>query len=110
MTNVRLTRGAGEHYALECEGHATGSPEMCAAISCLAGSLEGWAENSPDVEVQRLEVGPGRVEIAFCPAAWPGSDAACRGVYELLRAGFLRLEAAGPEFLSVKQEEKQEIP
>ena len=55
MTRVRLTQEPGKRYTLTCEGHATGSPEVCAAISCLAGSLEGWVENSPSADAQQLD-------------------------------------------------------
>jgi len=106
VTRVRLTQEPGRHYALTCEGHATGSPEVCAAISCLAGSLEGWVENSPSADVQHLEVRPGFVQIVFTPAAGPGSaPLVCQGVYDLLQIGFLRLEAAAPDFLCVEREE-----
>ncbi len=106
MTRVRLAQEPGRRYALTCEGHATGSPEVCAAISCLAGSLEGWVENSPSADAQQLEVRPGFVQIVFTPAAGPGSaPLVCQGVYDLLQIGFLRLEAAAPDFLCVEREE-----
>lgn len=106
MTRVRLTQEPGRHYALTCEGHATGSPEVCAAISCLAGSLEGWVENSPSADAQQLEIRPGFVQITFAPAdGTDGAVMACQGVYDLLQIGFLRLEAAAPDFLCVEREE-----
>ena len=40
MTKVYLERD-GNCFLVSCQGHATGSPEMCAAISCLVGTLEG---------------------------------------------------------------------
>ncbi len=103
MTKVRLSQKPGSRYALTCEGHATGSPEVCAAISCLAGSLEGFVEHSPCAEAQRLEVRPGFVQIVFAPAEGSGPAAQmCRGVYDLLRIGLLRLAAAAPEHVFVK--------
>mgnify|MGYP002522054112 FL=1 len=106
MTRVRLTQDPGRHYAVTCEGHATGSPEVCAAISCLVGSLEGWVENSPSADVQHMEIRPGFVQIVFTPAAGPDSaPLVCQGVYDLLQIGFLRLEAAAPDLLCVEREE-----
>ena len=97
MTRVRLTQEPGRHYALTCEGHATGS---------RAGSLEGWGENSPSADVQHLEVRPGFVRIVFTPAVGAASALlVCQGVYDLLQIGFLRLEAAAPDFLCVEREE-----
>ena len=106
MTHVSLAQRPGTIYTVTCEGHATGSLEMCAAISCLTGSLEGWVENSPHAVGKVLEIRPGFAQITFVPAEGAdGAAAACQGAFDLLQAGFLRLEATGSEYLSVEREE-----
>lgn len=105
MTKVTLRQVPGKHYSLTCEGHATGSTEVCAAISCLASSLEGWLENSDSAEAQKTEVRPGFVQIIFTPAqAQHPAQLACQEVFNLAEMGFLRLEAGYPAYLSVTRE------
>ena len=68
MTNVTLKQELFSRYSVECEGHATGSAAVCAAVSCLVSSLESWAANSPNARVRRSEVRPGFacIELRLC--------------------------------------------
>ena len=43
VTKVYLEKDGGR-YLVACQGHATGSVEMCAAISCLVQALDSWLE------------------------------------------------------------------
>lgn len=92
MTQVYLERKGGT-FLVSCTGHATGSPEMCAAISCLIGTLDGWLENSGGCVERRVE--PGNVLLRFRG----GSD--CRTAFEMATTGFFRLQATDSAHISV---------
>ena len=53
MTKVRAMR-RGDHYAVHARGHATGSPQVCAAISGLLYALAGYARNAGSVSYTHL--------------------------------------------------------
>lgn len=77
MTNGRVALEK-ESFRLELDGHATGYPEVCAAVSCLAYTLAGFltnAEAAGDADVEALVLEPGCVRIharggARTEAAW----------------------------------------
>ncbi len=98
MTRVELTR-RGDVYRVYCSGHAAGSPEICAAVSCLVYSLAGWTRLAP-VRRLRERLESGEAELVFhareCPAE-------ARGAFELVRAGFMQLESLEPEMISVRE-------
>lgn len=93
MTKVYLERD-GNCFLVSCQGHATGSPEMCAAISCLVGMLEGWLENS-GYHVLECRVEPGDVCIRF------QGGMICKTAFDVICTGFLRLEATDNVHISV---------
>lgn len=100
MTKVTMERdGASGWYTLQVAGHATGSKALCAAVSCLVQSLEGWLGAYDErAEVLQAEKASGRAYFRF--REWDRD--ACRGVWELLKAGFLRLAATEPKKISVE--------
>lgn len=77
MTNGHVVLGKGT-FRLVLNGHATGYPEVCAAVSCLAYTLAGFltnAEAAGDADVEALVLEPGCVRIharggARAEAAW----------------------------------------
>ena len=104
MTKVTLKQELFSRYSVACEGHATGSGAVCAAVSCLVSSLESWAANSPNARIRRSEVRPGFACIEFGPE---GSSLealqACREVFSLVEGGFLCLAAGYPEYIRLER-------
>ncbi|MCD7927352.1 MAG: ribosomal-processing cysteine protease Prp [Oscillospiraceae bacterium] len=95
MTQVYLEQD-GKRYLVSCLGHATGSPAVCAAVSCLAQTLEAYLEEMLPEDSTRL-VGEGQAVFRF---SGPGA----RTVFYLMTIGFLRLEQTAPECVQVTQE------
>lgn len=93
MTRVYLEQD-GNRYTVTARDHATGSVEMCAAISTLIYTLEGWLRNST-VLVLDSTVEDGNVRIVFVG----GSN--CETVFDMVTVGFLRLQATDPKHISV---------
>lgn len=93
MTQVYLEQG-GDRYLVSCRGHATGSPAVCAAVSCLVQTLESYLDEMlPD---STGLVGEGQATFRF---SGPGA----RTVFHLMSIGFLRLEQTAPEYVQVEQ-------
>lgn len=97
MTRAEV-RICGTRCTLKLEGHATGHPEVCAAISTLAGSLEAYLENWPEAveEVYCWRVQPGDVEMDI-----EGSEDA-KAAFRLVAVGLARLELACEDALVVE--------
>ena len=94
MTQVRLHYGA--EMRVEADGHATGSPALCAAVSCLAYTLKGWLANAEDVIVTENSMEDG--SICF---AW-GGGAGSETVMDFLMVGFIELMETEPERITVE--------
>lgn len=93
MTQVCLEQ-AGRKFMVKCQGHATGSVEVCAAVSCLVYTLAGWLRNTSVVRVaEKLE--DGDVLIQFC-----GGDAA-ETAFDMISVGFLQLQEQYGDYISV---------
>lgn len=94
MTRVALKEDGGR-YLVVCEGHATGSSEVCSAVSTLVYTLLGYLKNADGVAVEKEELADGYAEIEFS-----GGECA-RVAYELICIGFLQLSQSKGEFLEV---------
>ena len=96
MTRVMLKKGRG-HCTIICRGHAEGSPEMCAAVSCLVYSAAGWLRNTTGAQIldERLEPGDAYISFTGFGAKW---------LYDFLAVGFLQLEQHDPEHIAVEAE------
>jgi uncharacterized protein YsxB (DUF464 family) len=94
MTRITLKEDGGR-YSVVCEGHATGSREVCAAVSALAYSLLGWLKNAGDVAIDSEVVADGYFEVEFSGGERAGA------VFELIGIGFLQLEASKGEYIAV---------
>ena len=93
MTQVYLEQ-AGRKFMVKCQGHATGSVEACAAVSCLVYTLAGWLRNTSVLMVkEKLEDGDALIQ--FC-----GGDAA-ETAFDMICVGFLQLEAQYGDYISV---------
>lgn len=91
MTEVTLHYG--DSFSARCRGHATGSPEVCAAISCLMFTAAGWLHNTQDAELVYEKLDSGDAYLRWHGGKW---------LYELLKIGFLQLQKTEPEKISVK--------
>jgi len=86
MTHVYLEQD-GDRYTVRCEGHAVGSVELCAAISCLLYTAAGWLHNA-EAEILEERLDPGDAKLVF-----RGGDD-CGTLFEILIVGFLQLQKA----------------
>ena len=95
MTNVYLEQD-GNRYTVSSQGHATGSPEVCAAASCLIYTLAGWLRNSTVVVLQeRLD------EDADAFLQYYSDGAGGETVFDMICVGFLQLAQQYPAYISV---------
>jgi len=95
MTEVTLY--CGDSCAVRCKGHATGHPDVCAAVSCLLYTAAGWLHNTQEAELLMERLDSGDAYLRWHGGVW---------LYDLLKIGFLQLERAKPEAVSVKIEKK----
>ena len=91
MTEVTLHRG--DSCSVRCRGHATGAPDVCAAISCLMYTAAGWLHNTQEAELVYEKLDSGDAYLRWNGGEW---------LYDLLKIGFLQLEKAVPKKISVK--------
>lgn len=94
MTAV-YARRHGNSFLIRAKGHATGSAEVCAAISALLYSLGGYLSNADTVSNVKLRLESGDSEISFV-----GKNEAF-AVFMLCVIGFLQIEEANREYISV---------
>lgn len=94
MTNCYGEREGG-HCLLRLEGHATGKPEVCAAISGLVYSLAGYLSNT-ETEIYRMDLEPGDVTLHF-----NGGEREI-GAFEMTVIGLRQLERQYPEQVKTK--------
>lgn len=95
MTKVYLEHCAGTFY-IYARGHATGSTEVCAAVSCLLYTIAGWLKNHPEIGgIHRLD--DGDASIVFFD-----KEQSAKTVFELAQVGFLQLAQSYPDYISVE--------
>ncbi len=97
MTSGAMTDD-GKTLTLSLLGHATGSPEVCAGISAIAGALAGWVLNHPGAEPAtiRLEEGEAYIRVVR-------PDLRCRVAFEMAEIGLLQIARQYPEFLKFQK-------
>ena len=94
MTEVFLEQD-GTRYTVQCTGHATGSVETCAAISCLLYTLAGWLENSGCTLLhEQLEAGDALIQFT--------GGAKAKTAFEMICIGFLQLEEQSEDCMDVE--------
>lgn len=91
MTEV--TMHCGDSFSVRCKGHATGAPDVCSAISCLLYAAAGWLHNTQDAELVYEKLDSGDAYFRWHGGKW---------LYDLLEIGFLQLQKARPDVISVK--------
>lgn len=101
MTKVYAERD-GNRYTVHAQGHATGSPEVCAAISGILYALAGYVRNATDGSTiaydERLD--SGSVHLHFCGG--PGAA----GAFDMAVIGLKQIEAKYPDFLLMEYREE----
>ena len=93
MTRVYLEQD-GQRYTVSCKGHATGSVEACAAVSCLVYTLAGWLHNT-SVLVLKEQLKDGDALIQY------HGGAAAETAFDMICVGFLQLAQEYGDFVSV---------
>lgn len=98
-----MTKGYAELEDGRCllvlDGHATGSPAVCAAVSGLVYALAGYltnAERDGRAEGYAMELEPGRVRIHA------SGDDRCVGACEAVILGLCQLAESEPEYLTME--------
>lgn len=94
MTRAYLEQD-GHRYTVSCKGHATGSVEACAAVSCLIYTLAGWLRNSAVVVLKEELDDDAMAMIQFC------GGAAAETAFDMICVGFLQLAESYGEYISV---------
>lgn len=94
MVNGSMTAKGGE-YCLQLSGHATGSTQVCAAISGIVYALAGWVQNYRVHQNRPPEILLESGETVI--RAWGN---VCVGTaFELAEVGLLQIAKAYPEYL-----------
>ncbi len=101
MTEIRMERGGGR-YALTARGHATGSPQVCAAISALVYALAGYLENVRGT----VQVGESRLDSGDARLCWSGGTRA-EAAYELAAVGLCQLAKRYPRYVACSVDETE---
>lgn len=94
MTRVTLNELDGR-YSVICNGHSTGSCEVCAAVSTLVYTLLGYLKNADGVALYKEELSDGYAHIEFS-----GGENA-HAAYELICVGFLQLAQSHEKFIEI---------
>lgn len=101
MTQAYMEQ-SGKSYLMRLEGHATGRTDVCAAVSCIAVTLAGYAVNAQEragVTIQALEMGDGKTLLQA------QGDEQFKGAFEAAEVGLLQLQRQFPQqiFVEIKK-------
>lgn len=96
MTRVYCEKD-GNRYTVTAQGHAEGSPEVCAAVSGLLYALAGYLQNEKGIGELHGRVLPGDFSMVF------DGDNRAEAVYNMTLIGLLQIEKSHPEYISVYQ-------
>lgn len=78
MTKVLIERD-GNLFTVRADGHATGSVETCAAVSCLLYTLAAWLQGHQEIpSTIRLEEGDASI-VWLSEAGLPAWEMICAG-------------------------------
>lgn len=98
MTAVYVEQ-EGSRCTLRAQGHATGSTEMCAAISSILYALSGYLTNAVReryIEFYECRMDSGDVLLDF------NGDEGTTAAFEMAVIGLLQLEQIGPGLIRVE--------
>lgn len=82
----------GGIHRIECIGHATGSEQVCAAVSGLMTALAGYLVNHNEQNIKHITLESGNGVIMF-----KGAHAA----FEMTKIGLLQIAQAYPKYFCV---------
>lgn len=99
MTKVKVHLGEGRFF-LTAEGHATGSEQVCAAVSAITLTLLGYVLNLE--QEGQAEVRGKKAESGLFQLNAKGGER-CRAAFEMAVQGLLQLENTFPSYVSVKK-------
>lgn len=99
MTRVYCEKN-GNWYTVTAKGHATGSQEVCAAVSSLLYALAGYVKNEKkSLSSAEWSIDSGDVFVLF-----RGGEKA-RAVFDMTVIGLLQIEKSHPEYIRVERME-----
>ena len=98
MTQIYAER-SGNRCILSAQGHATGSVEVCAAVSGILYALAGYLTNA--VTERYIEFYENRMEEADVLFDFNG-DEQTAAAFEMAVIGLLQIVQQYPEFLKVE--------
>jgi uncharacterized protein YsxB (DUF464 family) len=93
MTEVIIRRD-GQIFYVSAQGHATGSVEVCAAVSALMYTLDGYLNNAP-VRIYEERFEPGDVLLRF------EGGVEAETAFNMTAVGLQMLELSFPDHVSV---------
>lgn len=102
MTQVYAERN-GDHYELFAHGHATGKPEVCAAISSIVYALAGYIGNATDGSTLAYD---DRLKSGSTHIHFRGGEGA-KGAFEMAVIGLAQIAKAYPEQVQVEYREEK---
>lgn len=85
----------GELMMVSAKGHATGSQDCCTAVSTLMYTLAGYLKNDPEARIDMVQLEEADARVIFAG----GKEA--RGAFQMAKIGFLQLQKAYGQYLSV---------
>lgn len=91
MVKATIQSRGGVHR-IECVGHATGSIQVCAAVSGLITALAGYLINCGGEKIRQLDMRAGYSVIEF-----KGENKA----FQLTKTGLLQIANSYPEYFCV---------
>lgn len=77
-----MTESTDGRHRIVCSGHATGSEQVCAAVSGLVTALAGYLVNKNQNGILKLDMESGNCDIEF-----EGADEA----FEMTKIGLLQI-------------------
>lgn len=98
MTKVQV-RKDGHRCVLSAQGHATGSVEVCAAVSGILYALAGYLVNH-DIKISQQRMEEADVLLDF------SGDECAAAAFEVAVIGLAQIGQRHPEFLQVNFQEK----
>lgn len=92
----------GSRYLLSAQDHATGSEQVCAAVSALVYAFAGYAANAKEqgrAEVYSMRLDSGKALI-HC-----SGDQAVGAAFDTVVLGLMQVALSSPDYLTVEMGE-----
>ena len=102
MTQVLLKEHVST-YEIVAKGHATGSTEVCAAVSMLMTAVANWNQIYGSGDLLPSELKPGYARVKLRKA-----DEGAKAIWELVNVAFHALAESDKNFLKKVQKLGQE--